>query len=126
GSKKSFRRRFPIQLQIEGAKITALPAEWYMEVQPDRSSHDVSENGMGFEKSLAKTISISSVDEIPRLRTCDVQAGCWRSDSKICFSMCGLMRDSHSRNQAWWSSSPSYSSGKEASRLNRRVNVFSS
>ena len=65
-----FRRRFPIDFQIEGAKITALPAEWYMEIKSDRSRHYVSENGMGFEKSLVKTISISSVEEIPRLRTC--------------------------------------------------------
>src|SRR5262245_26221960 len=91
GMKKYFRRRFPIEFQIEGAKITTLPAEWYMKVQSDRNRHDVNENGMGFEKSLATTISISSVEEIPRLRTCEVQAGCWRSDSKICFSMCGFM-----------------------------------
>src|SRR5512142_1143010 len=35
GSKECFCSRFPIQFQIEGAKIATLPAEWNVEIEPE-------------------------------------------------------------------------------------------
>src|SRR5512146_1518105 len=91
---------FPMEFEVERTEITALAAEWDMKVEADRAAHGVRVNGMGLEKSRSRTISISSVGGMPRLRMCDVQVGCCRSDSNTCLRTCGLMRDSHSRAQA--------------------------
>ena len=57
-------------LKIEGAKMTALSAEWDMDVDADISQrgHNQIEKGSDFEKSLARTTSISSVGEAPLFR----------------------------------------------------------
>src|SRR5512146_3011018 len=78
GAEEILGRRVTVKFEIEGAKMTALPAERNMEVQAKTSVHRLNENGAGLEKSLARTISISSADTRPRLRTCDVQDGCRR------------------------------------------------
>src|SRR6476469_9599111 len=96
GAEEILGRRVTVEFEIEGAKMTALPAERNMEVQAKAGVHRLNENGAGLEKSRARTISISSVDARPRLRTCDVQDGCRRGASNICFSIQGLISDSHS------------------------------
>src|SRR5947208_8484254 len=57
---------------------------------------------------------------------CVFQPGCRRSESKTALIISGSIRCSHSFSHRRSSSSPSYSSGKLASRLNRSVNALSS
>jgi hypothetical protein len=42
--------------------------DMYVQTDVGRRGHDLNEKGSGFEKSLAKTTSISSVGDAPLLR----------------------------------------------------------
>lgn len=46
---KRFCCTFPIELQVEGAKIAALAAEGDVKIEADGVGHDESVNGTGFE-----------------------------------------------------------------------------
>src|SRR4030095_1349698 len=87
--------RLAVDFEVECTEMAAPAAKRNMDIQTQRLVHSFNENGAGFEKSRSKTISISSVDARPRLRTWDDQAGCRRSESNTCFNIPGLMSDSH-------------------------------
>ena len=77
GPDKGFRAVFTINLKIEGTEVASLPAEGDVEVQTEgRGRHHDKLNSGGLEKSRARTISISSAGDFPRLRTCACQARC--------------------------------------------------
>src|SRR6185369_4234277 len=90
GSDKSLCTALAMDFKIEGAEVTSLPAEGEMEVcTKGRGYHDNRLNPSGVEKSRARTISISSAGDIPRLRTCAFQDLCCRNDSNSTLSSSG-------------------------------------
>ena len=76
GSDKGLCATFTIDLKVEGAEVTSLPTEGDVEVQTEGRRHNGRLNPCGLEKSRARTISISSAGDFPRLRTCVCQARC--------------------------------------------------
>src|SRR5262249_28712673 len=97
-------RLYPIgpgDLEVERAKVTALPAERNVDVESDIALRLNSHCGKGwdFEKSRSRTISISSSGDLPRLRVCALQCGVRRSESNTALIRSGFMRLSHARSQ---------------------------
>ena len=76
-SDKNFCAALAMDFKVEGAEVTSLPAEGDVEVQTEGwGYHDDRLNPCGVEKSRARTISISSAGDFPRLRTCVCQDRC--------------------------------------------------
>src|SRR5262245_6936507 len=100
GTDKGLRAFFAMDFKIERAEVTSLPTEWDVEVEAEgRGRHDKRLNPWGLEKFRARTISISSAGDFPRLRMCVCHDRCWRNDSKSALTRSGLIRVSHSRTQ---------------------------
>ena len=77
GSDKNLCTAFAMYFKVEGAEVTSPPAEGDVEVQAEgRGCHDDRLNPCGLEKSRARTTSISSAEDFPRLRTCACQDWC--------------------------------------------------